>query len=126
MSAWPISNASPVVSIAQRPTCFNHCRAMVLWSPTWRSDASRLSNEGVQAMAKKSKRKLPDLHGVLGKMNEADALLQCVLRSLQQRSSPIANGVTVFLYDEITVLKKAAKAYSKVYKQIDRYALEVA
>jgi transcriptional regulator with XRE-family HTH domain len=59
-------------------------------------------------------------------MNRADALLKCVLRSLQQRSSPIANGVTVFLYDEITVLKKAAKAYSKVYKQIDRCALDAA
>jgi hypothetical protein len=79
-------------------------------------------------MAKKSrgKHKSVDLNEVLGKMNEVDALLQCVLRSLQQRSSPISNGVTVFLYDEITVLKKTAKAYSRVYQQIDRCVLDAA
>ncbi len=34
-------------------------------------------------------------------------------------------GVSVFLYDEITVLKKAIKAYGKVYDAIDRYLLDV-
>jgi hypothetical protein len=73
---------------------------------------------------KKSKGKVPDLHKITGKMNEADALLQCPLRRLKQRCSPTDAGAErLWLYDEITVLQKSAKAYSKVYEQIDLYEL---
>lgn len=45
----------------------------------------------------------------MGKMNEADALLQCVLRSLKLRCSPTDAGAEpLWLYDEITVLEKSA------------------
>ncbi len=74
--------------------------------------------------SKKSKGKSSDLNKIMGKMNEADALMQCALRSMKYRcGSRDLNEDAYSLYNEITVLEKSVKAYAKVYEQIGAYDL---
>src|ERR1700728_4516471 len=95
ISAWLISKRWRMDWDARRRTYSSrflamHCRWLT------GSMMLRAFTRGVVAMAKKSKKKpkgkAPDLHKIMGKMNEADALLQCALRSLKQRCSPTDAG----------------------------------
>ena len=79
-------------------------------------------------MAKKSKKKkgkAPSLRKAMAKMNKADALLKCALRSMKYLCEPRdADEDALPLYDEIMVLKSALATYAEAYEQIDLCELD--
>jgi hypothetical protein len=61
----------------------------------------------------------------MAKMNKADALLKCALRSMKYLCEPRdIEEDALPLYDEIMVIKAGLAMYSEAYEQIDLCELD--